>query len=65
MSTYIEHVCTYLYLYSKIVTNILMGFKIWCQVGGRRQFFFYGRMVGMDGRNIKSIHQIFDLKVRF
>ena len=26
--------CVYLLIYSKIVTNIVMGFKIWCQVGG-------------------------------
>ena len=32
---YIEDVYIYLYIYSKIVTNILMGFKISCQVGGR------------------------------
>ena len=36
---YIEHVYTYLYINSKIVTNILMGFKISCQVGGRGQKF--------------------------
>ena len=36
---YIEHVYTYLDIYSKIVTNILMGFKISCQVGGRGQKF--------------------------
>ena len=36
---YIEHVYTYLYIYSKIVTNILMCFKILCQVGGRGQKF--------------------------
>ena len=33
--------CIYLpiYIYSKIVTNILMDFKISCQVGGRGQKF--------------------------
>jgi len=30
---YIEHVYIYLYRYWKIVTKILMGFIIWCQVG--------------------------------
>ena len=29
---YIEHAYTYLRVYSKVVTNILMGFKILCQV---------------------------------
>ena len=29
----IGKVYIYLYMYSKFVTNILMGFKIWCQVG--------------------------------
>ena len=33
---YIEHVYTYLYIYSKIVTNILIAFKISCQVGRRQ-----------------------------
>ena len=36
---YIDHVYMYLYVSSKIVTNILMGFKIWCEVGGRGQKF--------------------------
>ena len=31
---YIEHVYVYLYIFSKNFTNILMGLKIWCQVGG-------------------------------
>ena len=35
----IEHLYTYLYICSKIVTNILMAFKISCQVGGRGQKF--------------------------
>ena len=31
----IEHVYTYIqYTWQKIVPNILMGFQIWCQVGG-------------------------------
>ena len=30
----VENVYTYLYIYSKIVTKILMGLKIWYQVGG-------------------------------
>ena len=36
LCVYIEYVYTYLYIYSKIVTNILMGVKISCQVGGFR-----------------------------
>ena len=36
---YIKHVYTYLYMYSKIVTNILMGSKISCQIGVRGQKF--------------------------
>ena len=36
---YIEDVYTYLYIFSKIVTKILMDFKILCQVGGHRQKF--------------------------
>ena len=36
---YIENVCTYLYIYSKIVTNILMGLKISCHFGGRDEEF--------------------------
>ena len=36
---YIEHVYTYLYIYSKIVTIILMGFKISCQFGDCGQNF--------------------------
>ena len=36
---YIDHVYMYLCIYSKIVTNIHMGFKIWCEVGGRGQQF--------------------------
>ena len=32
---FIENVYTYLDIYSKIITNILMGFRISCQVGGR------------------------------
>ena len=34
-----DHVYMYLYTYSKVVTNILMGFKIWCQVEDHRQKF--------------------------
>ena len=37
-SLYIEHVYVYLYTCSKIVTNFVMGLKIWCQVG---DFGFY------------------------
>ena len=35
----LKNVYTYLFIYSKIVTNILMDFKISCQVGGRGQNF--------------------------
>ena len=31
--TYIEHGYIYLYIFSKIITKILMGFKISCEVG--------------------------------
>ena len=50
LCAYIEHVYIYLlyilyyvyslYIYSKIVTNILIGFKIWCQVGVGVTLFF-------------------------
>ena len=33
---YIVHVYMYLYIF-KIITDIFMGLKIWCQVGGRGQ----------------------------
>ena len=33
LSTYIGHVYIYVYVYLKVVKNIVMGFKIWCQVG--------------------------------
>ena len=36
---YIEHVYTYLYIYSKIVTNFLIAFKMSYQVGVRGQKF--------------------------
>ena len=36
---YLDNVYVNLNIYKKIVTNILMGFKIWCQVGGRGQNF--------------------------
>ena len=36
---YKEHVYTYLYVYSKIVSNILIGFEISRQVGGRGKKF--------------------------
>ena len=36
---YIENVYTYLDMYSKIVKNNLMDFKISCQIGGRGQKF--------------------------
>ena len=38
MGWYIEHVCIYLYI-PKIVTNIITGFKIVCQVRGGGQKF--------------------------
>ena len=37
---WVYRLCIYLLIYEiKIVTNILMGFKIWCQVGGGGQNF--------------------------
>ena len=41
---YIDKIYIYLYTKKKVVTNILMGFKIWCQVGGRdKKFQIYTR----------------------
>ena len=34
-------------MYSKIVTNIFMGLKIWCQVGEWENFFFKLPYVGV------------------
>ena len=36
---YIDKLNTYLYIFLKIVTNILMGFKILCQVENLEHFF--------------------------
>ena len=36
---YIDNLYNYLYMLQKKFTNILMGFKIWCQVeGGGKKF---------------------------
>ena len=36
---YIDKVYTYIYMWLKNAPKILMGFKIWCQVGGLGQNF--------------------------
>ena len=43
---HLENVFIYLNIYLKIITNIFMGFKIWCQVGGGgTKFQIYTRYV--------------------